>query len=138
MMVVLNLLGILQDGNDLADTTPLSSAQPLSLARGESAQLRLQVRGRAGNPIDLANQTVRMVVSMSSVVLSPLLTLDAAVSSPAANGAAVFTITAAQSRRLTAGRYVYSVWVLDLATGAQVQVIPLSALVLAPSTYPSA
>ena len=44
MIATQNLLGILQDGNDLADTTPLSSAQPLTLVRGESAELRLQVR----------------------------------------------------------------------------------------------
>jgi hypothetical protein len=135
---VLRLLGILQDGNDLADSAPLSSAQPLEFTRAETVRIDLRVLGRAGNPIDLTGCTVRLICSRSSQWVGDGFVLNATVDA-GAYGTASFALVPQTTRSLTPGRYVYAVWVIGPAPSVeQVCIVPLSALVLAPSTYPSA
>ena len=137
MNTVLRILGVLQDGTDLADATPACAAQPLAMVRGESVLFSLRVVGRNGVTVDLAGQTVTLVCAHSTLSVGDGFTLTAAVLLPASAGLAMFTLPSNTTRSLVPGRYVYSVWLND-AQNARVCVVPLSTLTLAASTFPSA
>lgn len=123
----IDLVGILGDG-PRAIGVPSDGHQTVKLPRGVVGVVSLMVIDPGGATVDLTSATVvelrvRRHSDSEENVLRKTTTGDA-------NGIALFSIAATDTRYLDAGRYVFDVWVDDD------QVVGLSAFVLEPSTRP--
>ena len=134
----LSLTGVLDDGTPWKIPNPRTTIQ---LALGGSSTIEVFVVRPNGTSVVLAAGSSVPLVAADTMVLTvkktpsdSLAAITKTVVGPASS--AVFSISPADTKLLTAGRYVFDVW-LTQAGVTRDPVIPLSTLLLEPAATPA-
>lgn len=132
--MIVNLVGIYQDGSiPPPGVTVPSAATSLEFAVGTAVTINMTVLNAAGNAVSYVNQTYTMRVRKNPGDATNLLTYVASL----VLGQQQFVIPSADSISKLfygPGVYYFDVWQVNSVTGASDNVIPLSGLILDPST----
>lgn len=123
--MVIDLVGILDDGSAYAPGIPLNPRKQLNIPKGGDVTIRLSVFTPNGEAVSLASP-VALVLTVKnrpedSAIFSRTPTVVGTVAS--------FAITPADMRQQEAGFYVYDIWLTD-SGGKTNPVVPLSPLQL--------
>lgn len=118
--MVLNLIGVLEDGSPRSTGVPINPRQALSFPIGSSVTLNLRVVTADGKsaPAGIVTWTLKKRPEDTSRVFAKTATLS--------GGNASFTVDPADTKRFEAGQYVYDVWHAATVGGARNPVVPLS------------
>lgn len=134
--MVINLTGIVEDGNTPSRGLPASSRRTLAIPRGASTTVKLKVRYRSGPTVDVGSLDAA-VLSIRARMQDPPIIARAVYPSPIGGpGYYELSLTPADYQTLDPGgagkRLLYDVW-LARFTGERDPVIPTGALVILPS-----
>lgn len=133
--MVIDLLGVLEDGSPRAAWVPANPRAALRLPRAGDVTVRVTVVRADGSPVDLTGKTVALTLvrtTRQEGVVPPGLQVTA--SGPATGGppnVAALALSSAQTKALEARRYVYDVWLN--ASGVRDVLVPLSECVVEPA-----
>ncbi len=127
------LTGRFDNGSESSDTQgPADARQPLRIVQGESLTLYLNVRTPDGVPIKLAeiSGVVSFYVKKKWGQAAADYTVLGTLAPTRGVDAVTFQLATATTKRLTPGRWSYSVWVVH--AGGRDAVIPTSELIVEP------
>jgi hypothetical protein len=135
--MVIRLQGVVDNGlrRDV-ETVPPNTAQAIAFAQGEDVEVRVAVVNPAGFPYrpdpDSGDSRVVLTVKKQPGDLPALISVEGVWDDSQTN-VATLIISAAASKYIPFGRYIYDVWLLNDVTGDVNQIIALSPLSLLPS-----
>lgn len=141
--MVVDLLGVIEDGSNPAPGVPSNTRKTLLLTRGANATIRVQIKTRGGVPfippvVDASNKAVLTV--KKKIGQESILTLAGVVMTPAdgPESGYKFTLGAADYTTIEpigiGGRFLYDVWVTR--AGQVDAVVPLSTLIIEGAARP--
>lgn len=135
--MVIDLLGVFDDGSPLAPTVPANPRQQINVVQGASITIRGTYVRNDGSPVWLAQDpNFSLVLSVSKNTFQsngfPLLKFTGVLDPTRGVNAANFTIAPGELRFYTSpGRYVYDVWLTY--QGVRNPVNPLAPFVVQPA-----
>lgn len=132
--MLLDLIGVYQDGSAPASSVPFDPHQPLSFVQGATVLLRMRVVSTAGVPVDLFSGGWSLVWSAKKVRNGCAFKRQGALIITDGLGRVDFLLTAAETAKLKVGKYAYDVFMLGPG-GVQEPVVPYSELVVEPSKF---
>lgn len=130
--MVIDLVGVLNDGSLLQPGVPKNPRRELRLGVGVSTTIRLTVVTTAGVLVDLSASSIAMGIKRRIEGYPPQVTLSGSAILPAGPGRADIVIAATTFKFTPVGLYCYDVW-LTGAGGERNPIIPTSPLVLEPA-----
>jgi hypothetical protein len=127
--MIVDMLGIIEDGSPRAPTTPTTAGSQLQFAAGEDVTVRLRVITPAGVPGDTTSTYTLTIKKRSTdgVAVASVVGVAAPLSG---SGHLEFDITSQMTKLQPPGRYVFDVWRDDGST--KQPVVPLLPLLLRP------
>jgi len=132
--VILDLVGVYQDGSAQSSDVPFNPRQALALTQGATVLLRLHVVTTSGVPVDILGGGWSLVWSAKKVRNGCSFKRQGAAILSAGAGRVDFLLTAAETAALKTGKYGYDVFMIGPG-GVQEPVVPFSELVVEPSKY---
>lgn len=128
----ISLVGLLDDGSPRRAGVPVNPRNTITISQGGDVIFEVKVQATSGTLVDLHDVSTSMIWSVKKKPADQ----PALIRSVAARTVqtATFTLTPADTKNLTPGRYVYDVW-LTLG-GKRDAVIPLSTLILEAAATP--
>lgn len=129
--MVINLAGTYTDGSVAIPDPP--AAQPQKIAQGEDVSLVVTVTNSEGEAVDITGWSIYFAVKRRTSDTSPLLSVAAALTTPA-SGIATVTLTDEQTAALDPGLYYFDVWGITGASAKQ-RLVALSVLTVEPRVY---
>lgn len=128
-MLVITLLGVVNDGRTFNPRVPQYGAQQIDLPLGVSATIRVEVVYPDGTPAAL-DGSYSLTVKRSPMALSvPMGFIKTA---SAAGNIVEFSIAAADTAGMPPRRYIYDVW--RVSSGDRTCLIPISPFVVLPTS----
>lgn len=121
--MIIDLLGIIEDGSLRAPTIPIIAGHELRFAAGEDVTVRLTVVKPTGEPGDVTS-TYTLTIKKRSLDDFALVTAVGVAQPLDGPGRLNFTISSTLTKDTEPGRYVYDVWRNDGSTKMQI-VAPL-------------
>lgn len=128
-MLVIALLGVVNDGRRFAPAVPSYNAQTVELPIGVSATISVELVYPDGTPATLAGTYV-LTVKRSPLALT--VPLGFVKTGSLTGNTLTFTIAASDTSGMVARRYLYDVWITT-AGGDRTCVVPVSQFVLLPT-----
>ncbi len=129
--MVIDLLGILEDGSDRSPLLPASAKRTLEIPINARLVFQLSVVNAARIPVVLDGSVVNMTWKRSYLDATPLLTVTGVYMPQIAKNRMDFIVQAAQTKSFASGR---GVWDIRRILGSNVDpLIPLSTLILLPT-----
>lgn len=132
--MLLDLIGVYQDGSDLGFGVPANARRALTFVQGASVILRMRVVNSAGVPVDLLSGGWSLVWSGKKVRNGCAFKRQGAIIVTEGPGRVDFLLTAAETAKLKVGKYAYDVFMFGPG-GQQEPVVPYSELVVEPSKF---
>lgn len=129
--MVIDLLGLLDDGSERSPRVPASARATVEVSIGVTTTFRLTIKTVGGIPYKPTG-TVKLAVKRSYLDSRPLVELTGSRPVGAEQNRLDFTLLPATTKPLAPGRYIYDVMMVVSGTNRQ-PLIPISSLRLLPS-----
>lgn len=127
----IQLTGVARNGGPLALDVPANERVTLHIPRGAAVTITLTLVDDGGAPVNVATGSLVLTVRRASDFEEAEIQKTVA---GTASGFISFSLIADDTEDMSAGRYVYDIW-LVAGDGSQQPVVGLSAFFLEPASY---
>ena len=130
-MLVIDLVGVLEDGSVPSAGVPQNPRRTLSFPVGSDVTLRLALVTASGAAVPLAGGSLLFTLKKRFSDTDAQVSRAAALDAPS-SGLASFRFGPTDTKNLTSGQYAYDIWYTD-SDGRRNAVVPTSPLILEPA-----